>query len=96
MSYLPCVGTVIHGTLRPEDLIPAFAYELNLCHGREGRNMLHLELLDAAEFFENSTDEEQHYLLQELMEALNTYAPMDCYFGAHQGDGSDFGFWPAE
>jgi hypothetical protein len=29
-----------------------------------------------------------------LYDALQQYAPPYTYFGAHEGDGSDFGFWP--
>tara|TARA_Y100000310_G_scaffold275814_1_gene292541 strand:+ start:92 stop:355 length:264 start_codon:yes stop_codon:yes gene_type:complete len=32
--------------------------------------------------------------LEELCDVLNDLAPGDHYFGAHEGDGSDFGFWP--
>lgn len=38
------------------------------------------------------TDEETECLM-ELFDALNKVAPSGCYFGANEGDGSDFGFW---
>lgn len=32
-------------------------------------------------------------LLEDLFDTLNNYAPEGCFFGAHPGDGSDYGYW---
>ena len=37
--------------------------------------------------------EDAGYLLEELTDLLNEHAPAFTYFGAHEGDGADFGFW---
>ena len=37
--------------------------------------------------------EEAIMLLDALFDTLDAYSPEDYYFGAHPGDGSDFGFW---
>jgi hypothetical protein len=86
-------GTVIHATLRTEDLIPAFTEELKML---DEKNQ-YKELIDDCEHFRDYEPEEQDEMLNEsLFDALNSFAPEYCYFGAHQGDGSDFGFWISE
>lgn len=35
-------------------------------------------------------------LIATLMDELSAFAPVDHYFGAHPGDGSDFGYWPVD
>ena len=37
--------------------------------------------------------EEASFLLEMLFDVLDYYAPEGYYFGAHPGDGSDFGYW---
>ena len=34
--------------------------------------------------------------LEALTDCLEAFAPEGHYFGAHWGDGSDFGFWPSD
>lgn len=82
-------GTVSHGTMREEDLIPAFtdvlgvldplaaAYVHRICEPEEGSN-------------------DPEFVLEELFDQLDEWAPEGYYFGAHPGDGSDFGFWQNE
>jgi len=95
-AYKVNIGTISRGTMRNEDLIPAFARLLddlrdpaNLAHAaivKESYEMIEHDLLDS---------EDAAWMLNEgLFDALNEYAPEDCYFGAIEGDGSDFGFWP--
>ncbi len=37
--------------------------------------------------------EEKCYIMENIFDYLNEIAPEGCYFGAHEGNGSDFGFW---
>ena len=80
--------TIIHGTLREEDLYPAFRSLLLLLDPEkaQGYSEDHDLATECLRF-------EETWALADDLEAL---APDGYYFGAHPGDGSDFGFWKCE
>jgi hypothetical protein len=99
------MGSVSSGTLRSEDLIDSFTYELRHQKplSRQHRKMLreierriasHQRLQRRHPEMENYFDtEDASEDVQELCDALECYALPGFYFGTHPGDGSDFGFW---
>lgn len=98
-------GTVIHATMRPEDLIPAFmavltdsnpakAFELKESNPNL-KSALHNKAAGIPDPWWES--EEASFLLNEdLFDAMQDIAPEGHTFGSHPGDGSDYGFWPDE
>lgn len=110
-DYKATIGTIISGTHRAQDLIPAFLDELNrLDHPAyvklrlgffravelgllEGGKDILEDLKEDNPFWES--EDCAHFLNETLFDALDGYAPDFCYFGAHEGDGADFGFWPS-
>ena len=86
--------TVIHGTLRTEDLVGAFTDEYERIGGRSSN----VELFRSHLRLAGGTDREQElsYDLEDLFELLNERAPAGTSFSSHPGDGSDFGFWTHE
>ena len=95
------LGTLIHGTLRNEDLLPMFTEHLNRIRdfGKhqdlvgEARTFLNIT---SGEFILDREQETASEIVNDLMDALNEYAPNGYYFGSIEGDGSDFGFWADE
>lgn len=98
-------GTVSHGTMRLEDLLPDFASELEYhvqnnaeawCRdGGRMRRDKYMELIGEAREID-ADDENASEVLDKLFNALNDFAPPYAYFGSHPGDGCDYGFWLEE
>lgn len=95
------LGTVSHGTMRPEDLIPTFIEEIR--HILTDPDSDDLRILGTIDQLEKDTQEpgyfdteSSQFDLDDLFDLLNTLAPEGYYFGSHPGDGSDYGFWECE
>lgn len=92
------VGTVSHATMRAEDLLPKFAYLLEKYGMKRGA----LKAYAAARLLKQKPDDMDvqelvsMVLNEEIWDAMQEIAPEGYYFGAHEGDGSDYGFWLAE
>lgn len=87
----PEPGSVISGTMRAEDLGPAFTkvladYAPELLTNPEDPGVS----LAGVDW----TGDDVGDLMEHLWDALDAIAPPGCYFGSHPGDGTDFGFWP--
>jgi len=92
------LGTVIHGTLQPLELIDAFADEL-------ARFRLPREVRMCVNTIAKQLDREdecihdhvwQEDTLEWLTNRLDERSLPYSYFGTNQGDGSDFGWWPVD
>ena len=86
------IGSISHGTIRLEDLIPTFAWELK--YMADPTDAHAAALVAEADKLEDYESADASDLLGELFDALNEYAPPYCEFCANEGDGSDYGFWP--
>ena len=102
----PTLGSVISGTMRPEDLMPALFETLLLFdpdraeawaeYWREIDHVMCACEGDTDDMFRGFDPEKISYALNELFDELDEISPEGFYFGAHPGDGSDYGWWPAE
>ena len=95
------LGSLIHATLRSEDLIPCFLDAVREYAPAEYEQMMVSAFGPIPAYVEDEGDscewwssEDASYLLEKLFSILEGVAPDGFYFGAHEGDGSDFGFWP--
>ena len=95
--------SVIHGTHRACDLVPAFLdvikdtpeYQQIMMSNAEYLNVISdPTALDDDERWES--EDMTYFLNEELFDVLDSYAPDGYYFGSNIGDGSDFGYWKCE
>ncbi len=105
------MGSISSGTMRAEDLIPTFCGELSY-HAKHDEHVAfktrraHIKLVKEIEA--RITDEREFEDtdlgiggcadddLDSLFDALGEYAAPYFYFGAHPGDGADYGYWLSE
>jgi len=87
--------TIIHGTMRTQDLVPVLADKLH----ELSQHLFDKVFTDwePPGWWDDThpwwDSEECADVLNDLFDRLNECAPEGYYFGAHPGDGSDFGFW---
>jgi hypothetical protein len=103
VTHYPAIGTVSSGTLLTSDLLEAFSWELDQLVQRnmsaissEDRSRymaLVAEAAAASDRDDVDDDDDAAELINDLQDALQEFAPDYVYFGAHPGDGADFGFW---
>lgn len=83
--------TVSTGTLRDDDLVAAFVPVLRALAANHW-------LFERAKYLAPQTNDSEDFdtRANELIDALADHAPDGFYFGAHEGDGTCFGFWETE
>jgi hypothetical protein len=100
------LGSISSGTLRTEDLLSAFSDYCRDYGGRDGKKLQReYERMPSGQRWNghddptidwtNAQQEQAEYLLEEMTECLEGIAPDFAYFGALEGDGAEFGFWPS-
>lgn len=100
------MGSISSGTMREEDLIPTFTWELRSLAKQSGivsrkQRSTHLALTkeitkraESEDYYES--EDAGSDLNESLFDALGEYAGPYFYFGSHPGDGADYGFWLSE
>lgn len=101
-TVLP-LGTISEGTLRPEDLIPAYLDAIaDIRVTRRERCIADGIRLETRfpTFYEPDGDTGSHdnldHAIERLTEILESHVPDYCYFGTLEGDGACFGVWVSD
>jgi hypothetical protein len=83
------LGSISHGTMRPEDLIPVFEAVLKGYGEPLPHRGIYVHNFLAGKKLRGRDREKVSWYLEELVERLELLAPPYCYFGAHVG----YGYW---
>lgn len=86
----PQPGSIISGTCRPQDLIPAFVDEIKYLGGSIPDDLAYDGQYDDDPYWESMACAHDK---QALFDALNELCHDYMYFGAHPDDGACYGFW---
>jgi len=90
------MGSVSCATMRTEDLIPAFLSALGSQRPLQRAHRNLISDIEASIEANSAGDCSATYDLEQLSDALDAYSPAYFYFGAHSGDGADYGWWLSE
>ena len=94
------IGSISHGTLRTCDLLPVFLDAVEQFAPAHHEALMVQPFSFIPDYVQDEEDsewwdsDEAAEKLEQLTEILQENAPEGTYFGAHEGDGSEFGFWP--
>ena len=90
-------GTIISGTMRNEDVIPALLAYLE-CYPKVHQGTL-VTIKDEVRSIEIREDWDSEYASEVclgLFDGITEHLPEGYYCGSHPGDGADFGIWRYE
>jgi len=91
------LGSISTGTLRTEDLLDAVIGEVEYLFKNWGEmNAALRKAYNDAKAVTDYDSDDAGYILDELIDALNEYAPAHVSLGMHPGDGADLGWWPTD
>lgn len=91
------IGEVSNATMRPEDLIPSFIWELDRIRLTRNERQTVQRIARASDVDEAADywSDEAHEDLSDLFDIMNNHCPDYSHFGAHEGDGACYGVWPS-
>jgi hypothetical protein len=94
------MGSVSSATMRVEDLVPCFVNELEYRRRNHTLQRAHMRELTAigkrmdSDGYYDDGDADND--LEWLFTTMDAYSAPYFYFGAHPGDGADYGYWLSE
>ena len=97
-EYTFNLGSISHATIQPIDVAIAIHREIDYANAYCDAGIEIPDPFDGFDGFDCDDDywdspDATEYVFAELFELMQDHAPAYAYFGAHEGDGADLGFW---